>query len=120
MKKFCWIISMQFIFLLAFSQTHVIGLLCENLNNPLGIDVMQPRFSWQLSSDKRNVMQSGYEIRVSDDVTNLSKRKNLVWGSEKVLSDSSIHVRYNGAPLQPAKKYYWQVRVWDNNGKVSA
>jgi alpha-L-rhamnosidase len=120
MKKILSIVSMQFIFLLAFAQTHVGGLLCENLDNPIGIDAMQPRFSWQLSSDKRNIMQSAYEIRVSDDPEKFSKRKNLIWESGKILSDSSIHNRYNGSPLESGKKYYWQVRVWDNNGKASA
>jgi alpha-L-rhamnosidase len=36
------------------------------------------------------------------------------------MSDRSVHVPYAGAALQSGKKYTWEVRVWDNNGKPSA
>ena len=50
----------------------------------------------------------------------LVKGKNLVWNTGKVLTDQSVHVPYAGSPLQSEKKYYWQVRIWDNTGKASA
>lgn len=95
------------------------NLLVENLNNPLGLDVAMPRFSWQLAADKRGVMQTAYEVRVSTSAASLKKNTNIVWGSGKVMSDSSVHVAYKGAPLQSGAKYFWQVRVWDNDGKPS-
>ncbi len=95
------------------------SLLVENKTNPIGIDVKIPRFSWQLISGKRNVMQTAYEIRVSDNPRDLLKNKNIIWSSGKVLSDSSVHVAYKGNELQSNKKYYWQVRTWDNTGKSS-
>ncbi len=95
------------------------SLLVENKVNPIGIDVIAPRFTWQLISGKRNVMQTAYEIRVSDNFRDLLKNKNLIWGSGKVLSDSSVHVCYKGSELQSNKKYYWLVRTWDNTGKIS-
>gem|GEM_PF-6647808 len=79
--------------LLSFAQVRVVNLLCENLINPIGIDATQPRFSWQLISDKRNVMQTAYEIKVTSG-------KSTVWSSGKVNSDSSVHVSYKGTPLQ--------------------
>ncbi|MCR4614163.1 MAG: hypothetical protein K5778_09180, partial [Bacteroidaceae bacterium] len=36
----------------------------EGLRSPLGIDTQTPRFSWQLESDQRNVVQTAYEIVV--------------------------------------------------------
>src|SRR5215831_1278656 len=112
MKKIALSFTFQLSCALVFAQTRVTNLLCENLVNPIGIDVTQPRFSWQLASDKRNVMQTAYEIKVTSG-------KSVVWGSGKVNSDSSVHVYYKGAPLQPGTKYFWQVRVWDNSGKAS-
>ncbi|HSQ44402.1 MAG TPA: alpha-L-rhamnosidase N-terminal domain-containing protein, partial [Ginsengibacter sp.] len=91
--------------------------LVENKVNPIGIDVKTPQFSWQLISDKRNVVQTAYEIRVSDNLQDLLKNKNLVWNSGKVLSDSSVHVLYKGRELQSNTKYYWQVRTWTNKSK---
>ena len=90
------------------------NLLIENKTNPIGVDAKNPRFSWQIISDKRNVMQSAYEIRVSDNLPDLLKNKNIFWSSGKVFSDSSVHVSYKGKELQSNKKYYWQVRTWDN------
>jgi alpha-L-rhamnosidase len=93
-------------------------LLVENLSNPIGVDITLPRLSWQLISDKRNVRQSAYEIKVGM-APDFSTR-NLVWSSGKINSDSSVHVTYKGKSLHSGKKYYWQVRVWDNEGKVSS
>ncbi len=99
-----------------FSQTTLKNPLTENQKNPLGVDV-SPRFSWQLVSEKRNVMQTAYEIRVSDALPSLSKAN--VWSSGKVNSDQSLFVPYSGQPLQSGKKYFWQVRVWDHAGKTT-
>jgi len=111
------------IFLLAFNsltaQVKVSNLLTENLTNPVGLDVIQPRFSWQLVSDVRNTMQSAFELKVSDNLANLSSNKNLIWNSGKVLSDSSVYIAFKGTSLKSGAKYYWQVRVWDNTGKAS-
>lgn len=98
----------------AFCQLGVKHLLCEDLDNPISIDVANPRFSWQLVTDKRNTLQTAYEIKV-----NASPGGGAVWESGKVNSDMSIYVPYGGAALKSAHKYNWQVRVWDNNGNAS-
>jgi alpha-L-rhamnosidase len=103
----------------SFSQLSVKTLLIENKTNPIGLDVTNPRLSWQLISDKRNVMQTAYEIRIGGSVSDLTKDKSPVWNSGKISSDSSVHVVYKGNALQSGKKYYWQVRVWDNKGNTS-
>ncbi|CAN5529992.1 glycoside hydrolase family 78 protein [soil metagenome] len=97
----------------SFAQVKLQSLLTENLTNPIGIDATQPRFSWQLVSDKRNVMQTAYSITVAEG-------KEVVWNSGKVNSDQSVQVPYAGTTLQSNKQYTWKVRVWDNGGKVSA
>ena len=114
MKKISSFILLLSIFTsTAFSQVIVKNLLCEHLSNPIGLDVKEPRFNWQLGSDKRNVMQTAYEVKVV-------LGKTTVWSSGKVLSDQSVHVQYAGDALQSGKKYNWQVRVWDNEEKISA
>jgi alpha-L-rhamnosidase len=119
MKKFIGIIILQCMGFLSFSQVNPTQLLCNNLTNLIGIGTSKPQFSWQITSDKRDVMQSGYEIRLSESKPLLQKGKKLEWNSGKILSDQSVHVGYEGSPLQSGKKYYWQVRVWDNYGDVS-
>ncbi|HUZ57248.1 MAG TPA: family 78 glycoside hydrolase catalytic domain [Hanamia sp.] len=120
MKKFTSLLSLQLIFLVGFSQINVSQLLCNNLSNPIGIGTAEPQFSWQMTSDKRDVMQTAYEIRVGSDLSDLKKGKSLEWNSGKILSDESVQVDYKGSSLKSAKKYFWQVRVWDNYGKTSS
>jgi len=117
MKKISQSLALLFISMVAVSQVTVKNLRCENLTNPLGIDLTQPRLSWQLVSDKRNTIQAAYEIKVS---SNSNLANNIVWSTRKIVSDQSVYVPYIGATLESAKKYYWQVRVWDNTGKASA
>lgn len=102
------------------AKLEVKNLLCENRTNPIGLDVRQPQLSWQLISESRNVMQVSYEIRVASNVTDIVAGKNLVWSSDKVLSDQSVHIPYAGVALQSGKKYFWQVRVHSNTGEISA
>ena len=113
MKKITFLLLFQLVTMLCIAQVTVKNLLTENLSNPLGIDETQPRFSWQLSADKRNTSQTAYEIKVTAD-------KEKIWNSGKVTIDQSVQVLYAGAALQSGKKYSWQVRVWDNSGKASA
>src|SRR5690349_12768542 len=95
--------------LITFAQTKVQNSLTEHLVNPIAIETTEPRFSWQLASDKRNVPQTAYEIRVGSDASFLSSNKSLVWNSGKISSDSSINVTYKGSPLKSGNRYYWQV-----------
>lgn len=105
-------IILQLCMIATFAQVKVQYLLTENLTNPIGLDVTQPRFSWQLVTDKKNVQQTAYEIMVFAP-------KGSVWKSGKITSDSSVHVAYKGTPLQSGTRYTWEVRVWDNSGKPS-
>jgi alpha-L-rhamnosidase len=98
------------------AQISVVNLLCENKTNPNCIDTKQPRFSWQIVSNRRNVMQTAYEVQVYDDIS--GKGKNT-WSTGKVASDQSVFVTYKGEELRSGKQYYWKVRVWNNAGNVS-
>jgi alpha-L-rhamnosidase len=118
MKKICFLISAFFIYASTMAQVKVSNLLCENKINPVGITVIQPRLSWQLTSDKRNTTQTAYEIKVRSDAATSNKGK-VIWNSGKVNSSQSVHVPYSGSSLQQGVKYKWQVRVWDNSGKAS-
>lgn len=111
-KKIVLPALIQFCMLISFAQVKIQYLQTENLTNPIGLGMQQPRFTWQLESDKRNVAQTAYEIIVSEG-------KGPLWKSGKVNSNQSVQVAYAGAGLQSGKKYTWQVRVWDNNGKPS-
>jgi alpha-L-rhamnosidase len=113
MKK---IISLSFLIFIcssAWAQVILQNLKVENQSNPVGLGTSKPRFSWVLSSKQRNIKQIAYEIQVKEG-------NKIIWNSNKVNSDASVWVEYQGSPLQSTRKYTWQVRVWDNQGKTSA
>jgi alpha-L-rhamnosidase len=91
---------------------------CEYKVDPLGIDVRKPRFSWELVSAEKGVMQTSYEVRVAGSQVELAKGK-VIWDSGTQASDASIQVEYGGPAVASGRIYYWQVRVADNHGHLS-
>lgn len=102
------------------SNVTVVKLSCENMINPQGIETLQPRLSWRLQSDLRNVHQSAYRILVSDDPKKLNTNTGNIWDSKRLNTDQSLWINYNGIALKPAKYYYWKIMVWDVSGKPSS
>ncbi|RBQ04067.1 alpha-rhamnosidase [Pedobacter miscanthi] len=90
---------------------------CEMLENPLGIDVQKPRFAWHIISKERNVMQTAYQILVASSEEKLKANDGDLWDSGKVNSSESIHVTYNGKPLNSRLKAYWKVKTWTTAGQ---
>jgi alpha-L-rhamnosidase len=121
--KFC---VMLIAFFLLTHTTHADGervgafppenLRCEYLENPVGIDVKEPRFSWVLNHSERGQNQTAYQLIVSTD--SLAESAD-VWDSGKVLSDRSLHVVFEGKPLESDRSYYWKVRYWDSQDNPS-
>ncbi len=91
----------------------------EYEHNPIGIDVLAPRFFWRLESDERGAKQQAYQVLVSSSRDKLERGEADSWDSGKVESRSSVHVVYAGQPLQSEREYWWKVRVWDNRDHVS-
>ena len=104
---------------IASSQITIGEMFTENRINPIGLDILHPRFSWVINSDERQVIQKAYEISVDVNEENLVNGSSFIWSSGKINSSQSVHVPYNGQQLKPGTKYFWKVRVWDNKGKVS-
>lgn len=96
------------------------GLRTEYLVNPLGIDVTHPRFSWRLSASARDEAQSAYEILVAENTDDLARMHGASWDSGKVASSDSFQAVYAGAALESGHTYYWEVRVWDSQGRPTA
>ncbi|HLO32055.1 MAG TPA: glycoside hydrolase family 78 protein [Anaerolineales bacterium] len=94
----------------------VSNLTCEYRINPLGIDVLQPRLSWQLESDRRGARQTAYRILTAASEASLTEG-SLLWDSGKVSSDQSIHITYQGPGLVSGQRVYWKVSVSDEAGR---
>ena len=116
LKLFIILLSVSTINISAAAKLKVKNLICEYHTDPIGIDIQKPRLSWQMLLDENNVLQTAYEIKVTDQ----SAKGSEVWNSGKVNSDQSVNVAYEGPALKSMQRVYWQVRIWDNNNKASA
>ena len=88
------------------------NLRAEYRNTPLGIDVAQPRFSWQMAATagERGYAQTAYQIEVK------GPGGAVVWDSHRNTTSHSLAIRYAGSALQAATRYSWTVTVWNQAG----
>jgi len=95
---------------------------CEYLVDPLGIDRIQPRLSWELNSmdaDARGLRQSAYQVWVASSRRLLTEGDVDLWDSGQVSSDETVGIVYAGKKLESRSHCYWKVRVWDQDAQES-
>ncbi|MFD0696757.1 family 78 glycoside hydrolase catalytic domain [Paenibacillus sp. GCM10027628] len=98
------------------SSFSVYDVRCNYKRNPLGMDDVQPRISWKITADARSFIQKAYQIQVAREANFLEP---LLWDTGKVHSDRSTHHVYDGSALQSRTRYFYRVRVWDREDRVS-
>lgn len=79
-------------------QTVPVELRTEYLNEPLGLDTQLPRFTWQYAGEEAGFSASRSEVRIGTSPDNLQPYAP-------------------GMPLSPHTRYYWNVTVWDADGR---
>jgi len=99
-------------------EMKITNLKCEYKVNPIGVDVVKPRFSWNLESEQRDVYQTSYQILVASNLNNLDQNIGDIWDSKKIESDQSIQILYSGKALESNQKYFWKVKVWGKNDQT--
>ena len=83
---------------------------CENKNNPINVDVKQPRFSWQIVSEESNIFQVSFRILV--------KKEDIVcWDSGVVESKQTFGVLYSGEELESRAAYVYVIEALLSNGE---
>lgn len=94
-----------------------VDLTCEYAAAPL-IDIQNPRLAWINSNVGGNgAAQSAYRIRVALSPDGF---ETPVWDTGVVESSESAFITYEGSPLKSRTSYWWQVMVWDEQGRASA
>lgn len=73
------------------------------VENPVGIDTQNIKFSWETKS----FVQQAYQILVEDE------KGNCVWDSGVVPGDDTIQIAYEGAPLSDLTRYDYRVLSYD-------
>ncbi len=114
----CSLFSLVSVVALALEPT---DLRCEYAHNRTAVGTESPRLSWAYESEQspRGQLQRGYQILVSSGLELLGKDQADVWDTGQTTSGESLHIAYNGTALASGQTYFWKVRVWDGEGKVS-
>lgn len=88
-------------------KMRAIRLKTEFLNNPMGIDVRQPRLTWNCEG---GVSQSAYRIKAED------AEGTVFWDSGQQMSSSMCAV-WAGKRLFSGAHMIWRVKLWDEAGE---
>ena len=80
-----------------------IRLRTEYLKEPMGIDIVEPRFYWNCEG---GVRQTAYQVVAEAD-------GEKVWDSGKVKSSAMTHIPYKGRQLKSRERVIWSVRLWN-------
>lgn len=92
------------------------NLRCEYLQDPIGLDVASPRFTWAFDSNGSNFVQKSYQLYIASSPELLLEGEADVWNSGKIKS-SETFVQYTGdRALNAHTRYYWTVVAWDAQG----
>lgn len=93
-------------------RDYLYDLQCEYRTNPTLLNISNPRFSWKIKAEGRDLLQTEWTLTVKEADT-----AKTVWEkSEK--SSCSFHIEYQGEALKENKRYLWNVRSVLNNGKT--
>ena len=82
-------------------QTTPVNLRTEFLSEPIGLDTQSPRFTWEYDG-----AQPGFTV----------SKQEIQMGTEP----HALKPYTEGTPLQPHTRYYWTVKVWDEEGRLCA
>ncbi|MDR1517308.1 MAG: glycoside hydrolase family 78 protein [Dysgonamonadaceae bacterium] len=95
----------------------VTDLRCEYAVEPQGIDILNPRLSWKITSNEREVKQLSYRILVASTLENLNAETGDLWDSGVVESDESQNIVYAGQALKSRTNCYWKVKITTTKGE---
>ena len=100
------------------SEVQPLGLRCEHLENPVGMDVTLPRLSWRMEdpAHARGRKQSAYRVLVASSRQQLDSDTGDLWDSGRVSSNQSHLVAYAGEPLISHMECHWKVKLWTEDG----
>ena len=76
----------------------------------------RPGLSWEIFTDQQNVKQEAFQVLVASSREKLNIDDADIWNPGVIKSSQSIQIKYDGKALESAVRYFWKVRVQDQNG----
>lgn len=95
------------------------GLTIEYIREPRFTKIIdsKPEFNWIVPEEA--VIQKGYQILVSSSKEKIDNNTGDVWNSGNVRSNQSTNIELGSEPLKPNSNYFWKVRVFDKDNRLS-
>jgi alpha-L-rhamnosidase len=91
----------------------------ENISEPENAEIsdMLPEYSWKIP--KEAVSQNAYQILVASSKEMLDFNHGDVWNSGQIRSKTYENIEQKGKLLVPGAKYFWKVRIWDKDNRLT-
>lgn len=96
----------------------IVNATVEGMSEPLGLDTDVPRFSWQLVSDRSDVLQSGWRVIVSSTPEKAERLEGDLWDSGLRDGRRQTWIEYEGKPIPDNGRAYWRVMARTNKGNA--
>ena len=96
-----------------------VGLVCEFLTNPLGLETKKPRLSWRLDDARPGARQTAYRLVAASSAKALDADKFDLWDTGRVKGADTLDIPYAGKGLRSRSAVFWRVMVWDKDGAPS-
>tara|TARA_R110002074_G_scaffold401861_1_gene601921 strand:- start:9862 stop:11577 length:1716 start_codon:yes stop_codon:yes gene_type:complete len=78
---------------------------------------VKPMFGWDLPEKTDSL--NAFQVLVSSSRELASQNIGDVWNSKKVKIKNVKEVAYKGSALAPNKSYFWRIRTYDTNNRLS-
>lgn len=89
----------------------------ELLKEALGINTMNPSFSWVVNDSDNNEVQTAYRIIVAKRITMENPVHDTGWVNSN--NNTFVHIEELSSLLEENEIYYWQVQTKDKDGAES-
>lgn len=94
-------------------------LIVEFIRNPEGVTIIdsKPEYGWVVPGGA--VSQSAYQVLVASSQEKIDNNIGDIWDSEQIRTNASSEIEHAGAELVNGKTYFWKVRIWDQDNRLS-
>ena len=95
------------------------NLIVEWIRNTAGVTVIDPipEYGWVVPNGA--VSQSAYQVLVASSEEKITNNIGDVWDSGQRRTNTSTEIEHAGAPLKSGQTYFWKVRIWDQDNRLS-
>ncbi|HZJ20475.1 MAG TPA: sulfatase-like hydrolase/transferase [Pricia sp.] len=95
------------------------NLIVEFIRQPKGVKILdaKPEYGWAVPEGA--VTQSAYQVLVASSQKSIDDNIGDIWDSGQVRSNESSEIEHDGQELKSGETYFWKVRVWDEDNRLS-